>query len=95
MDYLLDIDGNILTPWINPDKSKNSHGDSFLTFLMNHRAIILNGRITPENNNFTFLLPMGSSVPDYMVCPIENLSNCMSMSVLLMSDIIEKFNHAP
>ena len=60
IDYLPDIDGGIIPQRLNPDKVKNSHGDSFLTFLKDNRIIILNGRVTPQYNNFTFLSPRGA-----------------------------------
>ena len=42
-DFIPEIDGN-LPPRSNPDQIKNNHGESFLTFLKDNRAIILNGR---------------------------------------------------
>ena len=55
VDFIPDIDGKLIPPRINPDKSKNKHADSFLTFLKDNRSIILNGRVTPEHNNYTFV----------------------------------------
>ena len=71
LDYLPDIDGSLRLR-SNPDKSKNSHGEAFLTFLKDNRAVILNGRITQHLNNFTFISPRGSSVPDNIFCPLEH-----------------------
>ena len=48
LDYIPEIDGSLIPNRTNPDKIKNSHGDCFLTFLKENRAIILNGRITPH-----------------------------------------------
>ena len=45
-DYIPDIDWKLVPPRSNPDKSKNAHADSFLTFLKDNRSIILNGRVT-------------------------------------------------
>ena len=53
IDYIPEIDGGIIPKRVNPDKNKNAHADSFITFLKDNRAIILNGRITPEYNNYT------------------------------------------
>ena len=48
-----------------PIRIKNKHGNSFITFLKENRSVILNGRITPELNNFTFVSPnRGCSIPD-------------------------------
>ena len=95
VDYIPEIDGRIIPVRQNPDNSKNSHADSFITFLKDNRAIVLNGRVTPEFNNYTFVSTRGCSVPDYIFCPIENLDNCTSMKTLLMSDIINEFKLLP
>ena len=46
-DYIPDIDGQLVPKRHNPDKFRNKHGDSFITFLKDQRSVILNGRITP------------------------------------------------
>ena len=88
LDYIPDIDGNLIPERFNPDKIKNPHGDAFLTFLKNTRNIILNGRITPQFNNFTFVTSRGCSVPDYLFSPIEHLQFCQEVKTLLMADIV-------
>ena len=50
-DFIPDIDGKLIPPRLNPDKSKNAHAESFLTFLKDNRSIILNGRVTPQHIN--------------------------------------------
>ena len=87
LDFIPEIYGNI-PPRLNPDNFRNSHGNSFITFLKDNRAVILNGRITPEQNNYTFVSARGSSVPDYMFCPIDHLSYCTEMKTLLMTEIV-------
>ena len=57
LDYIPDVDGLDFAPRANPDNDKNSHGDHFIQFLKDKRALICNGRITPEFDNFTFLIP--------------------------------------
>ena len=86
-DFIPEIDGNLPTR-SNPDNVKNSHGSSFITFLKDNRSIILNGRVTPHLNNFTFVSTRGSSVPDYLYCPTENLDFCTEMKVVLMTEIV-------
>ena len=66
IDFIPEIDGRIIPKRINPDVSKNAHADSFITFLKDNRSIILNGRITPQFNNYTFVSTRGCSVPDYI-----------------------------
>ena len=95
IDYVPDIDGNLIPTRENPDKVKNSHAEPFITFLKDNRSIILNGRITPKFNNFTFVNPRGCSVPDYLFSPIDHLNHCTEMRTVLMSDIVNLLNIQP
>ena len=94
MDFLPEVDGT-LPVRNNLDNKKNSHGDCFLTFLRDNRALILNGRVTPQYNNFTFISTRGSSVPDYIFCPVDNLHCCVSMRTLLIQDVINTLSVPP
>ena len=91
LDYIVDID-SITPERSNPDQEKNSHGNHFIQFLKDNRALILNGRVTPARNNFTFVKAQGRSVPDYMYCPSDHIQYCSSCEVLPVSDIINSFN---
>ena len=93
--FLPDIDGNLIPIRENPDQTKNSHANSFITFLKDNRSIILNGRITPEFNNYTFVNPRGCSVPDYLFSPVDHLTFCREMKTLLMSDLVNTLNIQP
>ena len=91
LDYIVDVD-SITSVRSNPDQEKNSHGNHFIQFLKDNRALILNGRVTPANNNFTFVKAQGRSVPDYMYCPSDHIQYCLSCKVLPVSDIINSFD---
>ena len=95
VDYIPNIDGNLVPPRTNKDTFQNSHGDSFFSFLKDNRTIILNGRVTPQFNNYTFVTPRGASVPDYIICPIDNLSNFEECKVISMKDIVNSFGLHP
>ena len=89
LDFIPEIDGSLIPKRFNPDQVKNQHANCFLTFLKENRAIILNGRVTPELNNFTFVSPnRGSSVPDYQFCPVEHLQYCTKMKTMLMTEAV-------
>ena len=88
LDYIPEIDGLIIPPRYNPDLTKNKHSNYFLSFLKDNQAIILNGRVTPQYNNFTFVNPRGHSVPDYIFCPIQHLSQCAESRTLLMTELV-------
>ena len=95
IDFIPEIDGRIIPKRFNPDSSKNAHAESFITFLKDNRSIILNGRITPQFNNYTFVSTRGCSVPDYIFCPVDNMYNCIEMKTILISDVINQFNLPP
>ena len=65
------------------------------TFPISYIFYILNGRVTPQYNNFTFVTPRGASVPDYMICPLDNLRNCEECKVFLMKYIVNLFGLLP
>ena len=95
LDYIPDIDGDLIPERSNPDQIKNHHGEAFLTFLKDSRNIILNGRITPQYNDFTFVTSRGCSVPDYIFSPVEHLQFCKEMRTILMTDIVNKSGIIP
>ena len=63
-----------------------------MQFLKDNRALICNGRITPEQNDFTFVSPQGRSVPDYIYCPADHINYCSSLKVVKVSDVINMFD---
>ena len=79
----------ILSRNLTQISKKNSNGDCFITFFKDTRSVILNGRVTPQYNNFTFVSTRGSSVPDYMYCPVDQLESCTEMKIILMSEIVD------
>ena len=87
LDFIPDVDGNV-KPRTNPDSDKNSHGDHFIQFLKDKRALICNGRVTPQFNNFTFIGTRGRSVPDYIYCPHDHIQYCKELKVLTVTNII-------
>ena len=95
LDYIPEIDGSLVPPRHNPDNVRNSHGDAFIDFLKSNRAVIINGRVTPEKNDFTFVSPRGSSVPDYIFTSLDSLPKCESCEVKLMTDLINENDLVP
>jgi hypothetical protein len=95
LDYIPDIDGKLIPSRKNPDRIKNKHGDCFISFLKDNRSLILNGRITPQFNNYTFVSTRGCSVPDFLFCPVDQLVFCTEMKTILMSDIVNDYNLPP
>ena len=74
------------------DKNVNKHGESFLEFLKNANSIVVNGRITPEYNDYTSVTVKGKSVVDYIAVPIDSIEYCKKFKVLQTTDLIDKLN---
>ena len=49
------------------DQTKNPRGDVFTDFLKDMQLCVVNGRVTTQNDNFTFVSTRGRSVVDYIV----------------------------
>jgi len=86
-DYIEDID-NIPDRQIL-DETVNKHGDVFRDFLLESNMCVLNGRVTPQFNNFTSVSVKGSSVVDYIAVPHHTLNICKIFKVLLAHDAME------
>ena len=46
----------------------------------------LNGRITPELDNFTFVNAMGNSVLDYIITEHKSINHCLKCAVHTVND---------
>ena len=71
------------------DTQKNGHGKSFIEFLKDSKLCIVNGRVNPECDNYTFLSSRGKSVVDHFCVPHECLKFCVDFQILIMSDVID------
>ena len=60
--------------------------------MVNGKLAILNGRIDPQNDNFTFVSPKGKSVVDYFIVPQECPHLVKSFKVDVVTDIVCKYN---
>ena len=90
-DYIADIDVNIGDRVIL-DKTKNKHGDCLIEFLKDAKCCVINGRVTPEFNNYTFMSHQGSSVNDYIIVNHEALQYFHKCKVLTRNDYLEQFD---
>ena len=71
------------------DKEDNYHGNALIEFLLDSKCCVVNGRITPEYDNFTCIRTFGKSVVDYFIIPHDCINNCSSFKVHLAKDLIE------
>ena len=73
------------------DCDKNYYGDRLIEFLKDSKFCMLNGRLTSDLNNFTFVSTRGLSVVDYILVPHVTLKSCKYFRVDCMSDILNQF----
>ena len=72
------------------DFTLNNHGESFIDFLKESRMIITQGRVKGQNN-FTSISAKGKACVDFMTVSTENITQCISCDVLLVSDVINAY----
>ena len=60
--------------------------------MVNGKLAILNRRIDPQNDNFTFVSPKGKSVVDYFIVPQDCPHLVKSFEVDVVTDIMCKYN---
>ena len=84
-DVVAVIDGSDIRSRNVIDDTKNSRGPIFMDFLKSVNYLLINGRITPELDNFTCISHKGRSVVDYMFTPRENIKNIEQCAVLTVT----------
>ena len=89
-DIIPEIDFEI-APRFNLDETVNSHGKSLIDFLKATKFSIINGRITPNKDNFTYITTKGKSVVDYFLSSHDSLQFCKEFEVMPSSYLVEKF----
>ena len=71
------------------DSQVLGHGDAILDFCNESKFCVINGRISPLNDNFTSLSNRGSAVVDYMLTPYDSLDTVCDFKVVTMSSAVE------
>ena len=77
------------------DNVIHGHGEALIGFLQDAKLCTLNGRLSPENDNFTCISPKGISVVDYIIVPHDVFHKCKTFNVYTMTDIADMCNLAP
>ena len=95
IDYVVDVDEDCISTRTSIDDVSNKHGESLIEFCIDSKCIILNGRITPEHDNFTFVSTRGRSVVDYILTPQSDLQFFDELKVMTVSDIVNSFMLTP
>ena len=79
----------------NIDDTVNSHGHTFTEFLKDAKMCMLNGRISPLNDNFTSISVKGKSVVDYMCVQHEDVRFCKNFCVTTCSSLMHTHGLQP
>ena len=82
-DYIEQVDS--IQKRLGIDTLCNAHCDVFLEFLKDTKLCTLNGRVTPEFDNYTCLNTRGKSVVDYILTNHKNVSRCLKCAVHSMT----------
>ena len=82
------IDGDNVIPRKVCDCAKNMHGEALIEFLHETKMCVLNGHISPENNDYTFISSRGKSVVDYIITEHNTLSYCQKFNMKLLISLI-------
>jgi len=89
-DYVMNLDE--VKDRIVLDEIKAGHANALLDFMKDTKMVMLNGRITPEFDNYTSVSTRGAAVVDYIMTGQTSLNCCKQMKVELTSDLIQRFH---
>ena len=71
-------------------KTVNNHRKALREFLLESKCCVLNSRVTPENDNYTFVSTRGTSIVDYIISPHDCVKQVQSCHVDLCADIVSE-----
>ena len=94
IDYALNVDDTV-SDRTCIDTGYNKHGESLLEFCKDSKFLIVNGRVTADKDDFTFVSTRGKSVVDYILTPQTDIDFFEEAKVLLVSDVISEYNLIP
>ena len=89
-DFVTEVDNHIKSRKVL-DKTVNRHGKELIEFLIESKLCVCNGRITPGNDNYTFIHSRGKSVIDYVMVPLDSIERCLEFKVCTSRDLINRF----
>lgn len=71
------------------DKTVQGHGEALIGFMNDAKLCALNGRLCPDNDDYTCISGKGLSVVDYIMVPHDVFEKCRYFKVHTMSDLAE------
>ena len=69
----------------------NMYGEKLIEFVKDMKLCIINGRVSPENGNFTCVSTRGRSVVDYFLTEQCSLNTCAEFKVFNTLDLLNLF----
>ena len=87
-DYISDVDAD-MTPRKILDEDKKRHGESFIDLLLECKLCIVNGRVSPECDNFT---SKGRSIVDYICVQHNCIDKCIAFRVHDTNQLLSDFH---
>ena len=84
---------NGISPRTVIDKTANQQGERLLTFINDIKGCVINGRVSPEYDNFTSIAPhKGSAVVDYFITRQCDLGSIQQIKVTPSLEMIHTLN---
>ena len=77
------------------DTDHNQQGENLCEYLKDSLQCVLNGRICPENDNFTCVSWRERSVVDYVLVPYTCLLSVRDFSVKTVTNLIDEYSIHP
>ena len=72
------------------DEVSNDHGITLQNFMFQTKTCMLNGCISPLNNNYTSISHRGKVFVDYMLVPHDMLDKVVDFAVIGVTELVEK-----
>ena len=75
-----------------PPTNNDKNGECLITFVMEAKLCIVNGRVTLQYDGPTSISSKGKSVVDYILVSQNYLPNCIPCSVSTMNDVLQQYS---
>ncbi len=86
LSNISDLDNLVTRKYL--EEEINNHGKAFIEFLHDIKCCIVNGRINPDNDNFTSISTKGKVVIDYVFVPHDTIETISEFYVDTCSTIV-------
>ena len=74
------------------DKERNNIGEKLVEFVKDIKLALVNGRFSPDFDDFTSISGRGRSVVDYFITEQISLSNISNFCVHTVTNLLSQYN---